>query len=37
MNLNNNWSRNIDTGKWSPAADVLKKKLSSPIDFIKSV
>ena len=25
MNLNNNWSRNIDTGKWSPAADVLKK------------
>lgn len=25
MNLNNNWSRNIDTGKWTPAADVLKK------------
>ena len=25
MNLNNNWSRNIDTGKWSAAADILKK------------
>jgi hypothetical protein len=25
MNLNNNWSRNIDTGKWNPADDVLKK------------
>lgn len=25
MNLNNNWSRNIDTGKWTPAEDVLKK------------
>jgi hypothetical protein len=25
MNLNNNWSRNIDTGKWNPTTDVLKK------------
>ena len=25
MNLNNNWSRNIDTGKWTAAADVLQK------------
>ena len=25
MNLNNNWSRNVDTGKWTPAIDALKK------------
>ena len=25
MNLNNNWSRNVDTGKWTSASDVLKK------------
>ena len=25
MNLNNNWSRNIDTGKWIPLVDSLKK------------
>ena len=25
MNLNNNWSRNIDTGKWTPLPDSLKK------------
>ena len=25
MNLNNNWSRNVDTGKWTAANDVLQK------------
>lgn len=25
MNLNNNWSRNVDTGKWTPLMDSLKK------------